>query len=107
MDTHSGGLQLPLPKAQWEGDDHTVSDPAWRKGGSLPPRLYDSHDFRPMPNHQLAEPDRVTKHVTLSVFADENQKFDVPPLVRFRHDGSALTGREVKRMFNIEAKKGR
>ncbi|GMI18364.1 hypothetical protein TrLO_g7907 [Triparma laevis f. longispina] len=101
------GLQLPLPLAKWPGKPHVVADPAWKKGGSLPPRLYDSHDFRPMPHHQLAEPDKYTKRESLSVFADENQAFDVPPLVRFRHDGSALTDREVKRMFNIEAKKGR
>ena len=65
VDAPNAGLQLPLPKAKWEGDDRTVGEPAWRKGGTLPPRLYNSHDFRPMPNHQLAEPDRITKHVTL------------------------------------------
>ncbi|GMH81521.1 hypothetical protein TrVE_jg1066 [Triparma verrucosa] len=108
VDDNGEALQLPLPSAKWPGGPHVVAEPAWRKGGSLPPRLYDSHDFRPMPHHQLAEPDKYTKRLSLSVFADENQgSIEIPPLVRFRHDGSALTGREVKRMYNIEAKKGR
>ena len=41
------------------------------------------------------------------MFNAENQKFDLAPLVRFRHDGSVMTSREAERLNNIEAKEGR
>jgi len=101
---NGGGLKLPLPTFSKEGVPHKVRDPAWKKGGMLPPRLHDAHDFRKMPHHQLSDPDVVVKRTTMSVY---QQIFDLDPVVRFRHGGSALTDREMKRLNNIEAKEGR
>ena len=102
-----GGLKLPLPTFSKEGAPHQVRDPAWSKGGALPPRLHDLHDFRAMPHHELANPDIVIKRATMSVFDAENQKFDLDPVIRYRHNGSALTGREGQRLERIKAKEGR
>ena len=46
---NGGALKLPLPTSGKEKTKYTIAQPCSRKGGCLPPRLMDSHDFRPMP----------------------------------------------------------
>ena len=108
LPTESGGrLKLPLPTFSKEGAPHQVKNPAWSKGGTLPPRLHNQHDFREMPHHGLANPDIVVKRATMSVFDAENSRFDLDPVIRYRHNGSDLTAREGQRLERIQAKEGR
>ena len=105
----SGRVVVPVPRGTNKfSEQHDVGPMYYVKGGALPPRLYDNHDFRQLGVEcHLSNPDVKVVRRKMSVFAADNQKFDLPPLVRFRKNGSALTNWERSRLSNIEAQEGK
>jgi hypothetical protein len=105
-DPTDGTLALPLRLQTDTSKVHAPAPPVWKKGGALPPRLYSEHDFRVMAGScDLAHPDEAAKKASFSVFSQEYT--DLPPLVRYRHNGSALTLHEQQRLERIEAMPGK
>jgi len=105
---NEGQLRLPLSHAVSSGE-HQVEEAAWKKGGMLPPRLYIEHDFRQhMEECGLVHPEvRAIRGKTQSVFNKDNQQFNIPPLIRYKKNGSQVTAYERGRIRNIKAIPGR
>ena len=98
-----GSLVLPLPSGSTSGT-HQPDPPPWTKGGALPPRLQGDHEFRAFAGTcHVANPDIKAVQSSMSVF---HQVYDPVPLIRFRVNGSALTGHERKRLDRIIATPG-
>ena len=108
LDDKGEKILLPLRHAD-SSTEHDVEEAPWKKGGMLPPRLYIEHDFRQHSNDcALAVPEvKARKAKTQSVFDKANQISDIPPLVRYKVNGSQVTKHEKKRLGNIKAIAGR